>query len=299
MKGALSLETAERILAMRSLLLVAFLSMVSLTVGPGVVEAQIAPISQARSVDASVFGVTTNYVAANFSDLIQNVSISSNDVGSGMAGSGSAGQVSDIRPSFIQGGGSAQAGGNQGAQGSGSSSCSVTFQTSSNFVYTLSGSLSRNAVLNNSPAPFVTLSGSTGTIFFVNYSVSSNGVSFSQNGYLSPGQYTVSGSAGAIAGGGGGNTSFNFNFIVSPPPPSEITAVARQSNDVRVTWTSFPGTTNIVQATAGTTHGSYSNNFSDISPLIVVGNSGITNYLDAGGATNFPARYYRVRMPGS
>jgi hypothetical protein len=48
------------------------------------------------------------------------------------------------------------------------------------------------------------------------------------------------------------------------------------------------GKTNMVEAGALT-------NYTDISPPIVVTVTP-TNYVDAGGATNTPARYYRVRV---
>jgi hypothetical protein len=48
--------------------------------------------------------------------------------------------------------------------------------------------------------------------------------------------------------------------------------------------------------TAGAPHGSYqTNGFADLFTVTnTVGT--VTNYLDAGGATNTPARYYRVRL---
>jgi hypothetical protein len=52
--------------------------------------------------------------------------------------------------------------------------------------------------------------------------------------------------------------------------------------------------------TNGVRNGSYTNNFADLtgaSQIIIPGSDIITtNYLDLGGATNFPARYYRVRL---
>jgi hypothetical protein len=44
--------------------------------------------------------------------------------------------------------------------------------------------------------------------------------------------------------------------------------------------------------------GSYATNFLDLSGLIIISGSGdaATNYLDSGGATNIPARYYRIRL---
>jgi hypothetical protein len=55
-------------------------------------------------------------------------------------------------------------------------------------------------------------------------------------------------------------------------------------------------TTNVVRATAGKA-GNYSNNFVGLSPIIVAVGGDLTNanYVDVGGATNVPTRYYRVR----
>ena len=77
-----------------------------------------------------------------------------------------------------------------------------------------------------------------------------------------------------------------------------ITSVTTQGGDVLVNWTTAGGHTNVVQATAGLPDGSYSNNFLDLSPFIIIPGSGdaTTNYLDSGGATNVPSRYYRIRV---
>jgi hypothetical protein len=90
-------------------------------------------------------------------------------------------------------------------------------------------------------------------------------------------------------------------FLVGTDPTNSasafrITSVVRTNNDVVVTWTYGPGKTNALQETAGAGDGSYqTNGFTDIFTVTnTVGT--ITNYLDAGGATNSPARYYRVRL---
>jgi PKD repeat protein len=77
-----------------------------------------------------------------------------------------------------------------------------------------------------------------------------------------------------------------------------IISVTVQGSDVLVIWTTAGGETNVVQSTAGLPDGSYSTNFLDLSPLIIISGSGdaITNYLDQGGATNVPSRYYRIRL---
>jgi O-glycosyl hydrolase len=71
-----------------------------------------------------------------------------------------------------------------------------------------------------------------------------------------------------------------------------ILSVTPLDNDVNLVWQDGPGKTGVVQATSG----EYSTNFTDISAGIVVPGSGITNHLDAGGATNVPSRFYRVRL---
>jgi len=58
--------------------------------------------------------------------------------------------------------------------------------------------------------------------------------------------------------------------------------------------------TNVLEFTPGTANGSYSNNFMSMGQTnILSGGSGlgiVTNMTDAGGATNGPSRFYRVRV---
>ena len=77
-----------------------------------------------------------------------------------------------------------------------------------------------------------------------------------------------------------------------------IIAVTPQSADILVTWATAGGRTNVVQVNAGAVDGSYTTNFIDLSPFIIIPGSGdaITNYLDSDGTTNGPGRYYRVRL---
>ena len=72
-----------------------------------------------------------------------------------------------------------------------------------------------------------------------------------------------------------------------------ILAVAREGSDLRVTWFTAGGHTNVVQAAPNLGAG-----YSDISSNVLITGSGgtTTNYLDVGGATNSPARFYRVRL---
>ena len=77
-----------------------------------------------------------------------------------------------------------------------------------------------------------------------------------------------------------------------------ITSVVPTGLDYVVTWKTAGVRTNIVQATSGAAGGGYSNNFQDISGTIIINIVGdaATNYSDVGGATNVPARFYRVRL---
>jgi hypothetical protein len=85
-----------------------------------------------------------------------------------------------------------------------------------------------------------------------------------------------------------------------PHDPFRITAAATKSNNFRVTWQYVPppyGTLSncIVEASAAVT-GTWNAVSGTITlpsgPLTIVS----TNYLDGGGATNRPARFYRVRF---
>jgi hypothetical protein len=107
--------------------------------------------------------------------------------------------------------------------------------------------------------------------------------------------YTVDGTADVA-----GPISYAF---ASPPVPAvdfRILSITRAANDISIQWMAPGGTTNAVQATNGS-NGSYATNgFANISTNFV--NSGsasvaVTNsYLDSSGATNKPARYYRIRQ---
>jgi hypothetical protein len=76
----------------------------------------------------------------------------------------------------------------------------------------------------------------------------------------------------------------------------QITSMVITGSDLRVGWTMGPGKTNALQSTAGDGNSGYSTgSFATI--FIVTNTVGTTtNFLDAGAATNFPARYYRLRL---
>jgi hypothetical protein len=84
--------------------------------------------------------------------------------------------------------------------------------------------------------------------------------------------------------------------IVSPPVFSVI-SISRNGNDMRITWQTPGGVTNAIQATNGGLGGSYNTNFNDLASFIFGPSGEVTNtYVDVGGATNMPSRFYRIRL---
>ncbi len=74
-----------------------------------------------------------------------------------------------------------------------------------------------------------------------------------------------------------------------------IISVTPQADNMVITWQTVGGKTNAVQGHTGI---GYTNEMGDISPAIFITGSGdvLTNYTDPGGATNSPARFYRIRL---
>jgi PKD repeat protein len=104
-------------------------------------------------------------------------------------------------------------------------------------------------------------------------------------------------------GKGFSNTN-QFLLGLNPTNPASvfrITSVATDSSsNVVITWSTAGVRTNAVQVTAGDGSGGYStNDFLDLSGatfIINVSSDTTTNCVDVGGATNVPARYYRIRL---
>ena len=99
----------------------------------------------------------------------------------------------------------------------------------------------------------------------------------------------------------GANNGNEFQAGTNPTNAASvlrITAIAREANSARVTWTTVGGKSYRLQADSPAASGSFTNNFSDLSPLISIPGTGesTTNYLDTSGVTNTRAKYYRVRL---
>jgi hypothetical protein len=78
-------------------------------------------------------------------------------------------------------------------------------------------------------------------------------------------------------------------------PPFQITDIGVSGSNVVLSWNT-QGITNAVQVTTNTTGGYSPSNFVNLATIPVV-TTPTTNYIDMGGATNKPTRYYRISQP--
>ena len=122
--------------------------------------------------------------------------------------------------------------------------------------------------------------------------------------------------AGAPNADPDGDGVSNTNEFLAGFDPTDGTAyphiisIVKTGNDVQVTYLGangdntwvpgFASRTNVLDFTKGAANGSYSNNFASTGRTnILSGGNGlgiVTNFVEAGGATNAPSRYYRVRI---
>jgi hypothetical protein len=93
------------------------------------------------------------------------------------------------------------------------------------------------------------------------------------------------------------DTFFNNGTVVNASY-FKVISMAKQTSDINLIWTTVGGRSYVVQTNAPQPNGSYINNFTDLSAAVAIPGTtlGSTNFLDIGGATNTPARYYRVRL---
>jgi uncharacterized repeat protein (TIGR01451 family) len=115
---------------------------------------------------------------------------------------------------------------------------------------------------------------------------------------------TANGAPDADADGTGMSNTNKFLAGLNPTNPASVfgitSVVIDGSNNVLITWSTAGVRTNAVQVSEGDADGGYTTNFVDLTtaPYIILPVSGdtTTNYLDVGGATNGPGRYYRIRL---
>ncbi len=104
--------------------------------------------------------------------------------------------------------------------------------------------------------------------------------------------------------GKGMSNMSQFLAGLNPTNPASVfhinSVVRDSSNNLLITWSAAGVRTNAVQASGGDANGGFTTNFLDLTtaPHIILPISGdtTTNYLDVGGATNNPGRYYRIRL---
>jgi hypothetical protein len=102
--------------------------------------------------------------------------------------------------------------------------------------------------------------------------------------------------------GDGARNADEFRAGTVPNDPISvfrIVGLEPEAGQLRLTWTTVGGKSYRVQTNGAPANGSFTNNYSDSSPLISIMTTGesITNYLvPTVGITNVPARYYRVRL---
>jgi glucose/arabinose dehydrogenase len=95
-----------------------------------------------------------------------------------------------------------------------------------------------------------------------------------------------------VSDGAFGSTAY-FNVTVLPAPalpPFAITSLTLDGNDAELVWNGRQGT-NVIQFSSGDYTGAYL----DLASIMISVN-GVTNFTHAGGATNAPSGYYRIRL---
>jgi len=76
-----------------------------------------------------------------------------------------------------------------------------------------------------------------------------------------------------------------------------ILAIEAIGDDIDLTWQTFGNTTNVIQLATPIINGNYTNNYINLGTVVVPSSGAvITNWVDYGGATNFPSRFYRIDL---
>jgi hypothetical protein len=76
-----------------------------------------------------------------------------------------------------------------------------------------------------------------------------------------------------------------------------IVGIEAIGDDINLTWQTFGNSTNVIQLATPIVDGNYTNNYIDLDMVVVPGSGAvITNWIDYGGATNVPSRFYRIHF---
>ncbi|HUK82305.1 MAG TPA: hypothetical protein VLZ12_06700, partial [Verrucomicrobiae bacterium] len=88
--------------------------------------------------------------------------------------------------------------------------------------------------------------------------------------------------------------------VTADPSNFGIVAIEAIGDDIDLIWKTFGNTTNVIQLATPIINGNYTNTYIDLDAVIVPGSGAIiTNWVDYGGATNRPSRFYRILLqPG-
>jgi len=130
--------------------------------------------------------------------------------------------------------------------------------------------------------------------------VTNNGIMHAENGSVleSYGPVVNNGIIDIMDGATNFHSTFLNNGTVVNASYFRVVGITRQTNDINLTWTTVGGRGYVVQTNAPQPNASYTTNFTDMGTAVAIpGTSlGTTNFLDIGGATNTPARFYRIRL---
>jgi hypothetical protein len=86
-------------------------------------------------------------------------------------------------------------------------------------------------------------------------------------------------------------------LVTVSPSNFKIVGIEAVGDDIYLTWQTFGNSTNVIQLVSPNTNGNFTNSFIDLDTVIVPGSGQvITDWVDYGGATNSPSRYYRIRF---
>ena len=94
-----------------------------------------------------------------------------------------------------------------------------------------------------------------------------------------------------------GTTNFHSTFInngtIVNASYFRVTSLTQEGDNMRISWPAVGGRSYVVQVADDLGAG-----FTDLSPAIVIPGTSLStaNYLDLGGATNTPSRFYRVKL---